>query len=558
MSDASDVNLERNKVVEDSELRRRLQLLKERFNDGNIKIAVHLADGFDESFGKVRYGSDGEIDLSTVDGRIRSMAMAASMMQDREDTKSAATLAEIQQAYFDRITSMFEDVYNVMLKHDQHPQSVSWALSRDDEHVKANYPLIEPFVDELAQFWEVMSEPVRYHLQDLEALKGVFGGDLFPSYERNIASSSGLYLDTIVLTDPFMNTRDLFSRWPKEESVRMFLKHGLQLMNYRSLALAETANPIVAILPFESALDENYRDSLFSAASKKAVIHAEKIFGQDFSNVEELSEFLSTFDTPDKVISKIVDQSRLLFDTEWTEPTESQILKAIHQTASVAGDHPGEVIFNQCFGRMSQATDISWKSLSLGGVPLIDAPTSWQYYNWSLEYDARRDANSNLPLHMSRGMQHLAATDLQWLGDIPPESLIELRKEGALDEIRQMLSSGVNEVVSLNPDNFFRSADKIYDNLEQAFSDHQRNIDKLRAKKWKFAGHDIGSWVVAGSIEVASVILGTPAWGLATAAISQVTDAPKLKDIPRKIKDLNQEGNQLSKSAVGMLFRHKS
>ena len=45
------------------------------------------------------------------------------------------------------------------------------------------------------------------------------------------------------------------------------------------------------------------------------------------------------------------------------------------------------MVFNHCFGRMAQATDISWKSASLGGVPLIDAPTSWQYYNWSLEYE---------------------------------------------------------------------------------------------------------------------------------------------------------------------------
>ena len=544
-------------MVEDSELRRRLKLLKQRLDDGKIKIAEHLADGFEDSFRKVRYGPDGEIDLATVDGRIRSMAMAIAMMQDREDTKQAASLAEIQEAYFNRITPMFGKVHKLMLEHDQHPQSVSWALSRDNEHVEANYPQIEPFVSELAEFWEVMSEPVRFHLQDIEALKGVFGGDLFPSYERNIASSSGLYLDTIVLTDPFMNTRDLFSKWSKDEAVRMFLKHGLQLMNCRSLILAETELPIVVVLPFESATDADYRESLLTAAGSKALSHANRLFGQSFTDLEELYGFLENMHDPSAVVEQLQDPSRLLFDTEWTGDPEAQIKKAISEYSELSGSHAGGVIFNQCMGRMSQATDVTWKSISLGGVPLIDAPTSWQYYNWSLEYDARRANESQVPLHMSRGMQRLADTDVQWLGAIPPESLIEIRKEGALEEIREMLSLGIEEMIALNPDNFFRTADKIYDNLESAFEEHQKKIDDLRAKKWRFAGHDIGTWFVAGTVEVAAAIFGAPAWGLASAAISQVSDAPKLKDLPGKAKKLNREGEELSKSAAGLLFKHK-
>ena len=402
-----------------------------------------------------------------------------------------------------------------------------------------------------------MSDPVRYHLQDLEALKGIFGGDLFPSYERNIASSTGLYLDTIVLTDPFMNTRNLFSRWEKGEAVRIFLKHGLQLMNYRSLVLAETTIPIVVILPFESATDPSYRDSLFNAAGSKALVHANRLFERSFSDVDELHSFLTTMPDPSELVEQLQDPSRLLFDSDWIGDPKTQLQRAIEEFGGISGSHAGKFIFNQCLGRMSQATDVSWKSISLGGVPLIDAPTSWQYFNWSLEYDAEKTDASRVPMHISRGMQRLAETDVQWLGAIPPESLIEIRKIGALDEIRGMLSAGVEEMVALNPENFFRTADKIYDNLELAFQEHQNKIDALKAKKWKFAGYDIGSWLVAGTVEVAAVIFGASAFGLASAAISQVTDAPKLKDLPGKAKKLRQESKELSKSAAGLLFRHK-
>lgn len=544
-------------MVDDTELRRRLEILKHRFEDGKIVIAEHLAQGFQESFGRVKCGEDGEIDLDTVDGRVRSMAMMAAAMNDRDEMKTAASLIDIQNAYYDRITPMFSEVHKMMHKYHGHPQSISSAFSRDEAHVNENYPLIAPFISELREFWEVVSEPVRYHLQDMRGLKGVFGGDLFPSYERNIASSTGLYLDTIVLTDPFMNSFNMFERWEKSEAVRMFLKHGLQLMNYRELAISDLSVPIVVILPFESAHNEHYRDSLFNASSAKAAAHAEKLFGRNFQDLNDLRDFLESYKTPDEISAVLTDKTRLLFDTEWEGDPATQIERAMKEFAPMMGDTVADLILGQCLGRMSQATDVAWKSLSLGGVPLIDAPTSWEYYNWSLEYGAERDAVTDVPLHITRGMQRLAQTDMEWLGDIPPDALIEIRKQGALDDMREMLSGGVEDVAALNPGNFFRSADKIYDNLEAGFAAHQKAIDDLRAKKWKFAGRDVGSWVVAGSVEVAAAIFGTPAWGLASVAVSQFTDAPKIKDIPKLAKELRREGQALSRSAAGLLFKHR-
>ena len=544
-------------MEDDEELRRRLKLLREKFDDGQIQIAEHLADNFNQSFNAVRMSPDGTIDLSSVDGSIRSMALAVTMVEDRQEIKSAASLAEIQKGYFERISHMFDVPFNLMLKHGANPYSISRMMLDDEQYVEKNYSLIEPFISDLEEFWGAVSEPLKYHLQDTSSLKGVFGGEIFPSFGRNIASSTGLYLDTIVLSDPFLKSRELFKRWAKRKAVQNFVDLGTQVMGYKDLATADTDFPIVVILPFDSALDNSFRESLVSVASNKALFHASILFGRKFSEFEELKEFLSALADPIRVTELLADPSRLLFDTEWKGNPAAQITRAIEKYTPMVSGHPGQLILEQSLSRMMQATDVSWQSSSVGGVPLIDAPTSWQYYTWSLEYGAVRDKKTDLPLHVSRGMQRLANTDMQWLGDIPPDALIEMRKEGALDEIRAMLSSGVEEVANLNPDNFFRTADKVYDNIENAFLDHQAKINELKSKKWKFAGSDIGSWVVAGSIEVASAFMGTPAWGIAGFAVSQVTDAPKLKDIPKKASDLKRESHELSKSASGLLFKHK-
>ena len=272
-------------MVDDAELRRRLALLKQRLSDGKMVVSEHLRDGFEESFGAVRYGPDGEIDLSTVDGRVRSMALMVAVMDDREQVKNAASLVDVQRVYFRTIEANFGDLYERMITDGASPHQISSALARHPENVEHFYPVISEFMTWLTEFWESVGDVVSYHLQDMNVTKGVFGGDLFPT--DNIASTCGLYVDTIVLTDPFMNCRSLFPRWSKEEAVRYLLKNAMNVLSYKELALADLPTPIVVILPFESSFKQDQFDTIAEWAKDGALIHAGKIFGRRHRRGEE-------------------------------------------------------------------------------------------------------------------------------------------------------------------------------------------------------------------------------------------------------------------------------
>jgi hypothetical protein len=205
-----------------------------------------------------------------------------------------------------------------------------------------------------------------------------------------------------------------------------------------------------------------------------------------------------------------------------------------------------------------QATDLLLKSRFLSGIPLIDAPTSWEYFNWKLEYNSAIEPESNIHLHMVKGLQRAAKTDEEWLGNIPPDAIIEMRKVGAFEEIRSVLSTGVNELSQANPTNFFRSSDKIIDNIRDAFERHMKEVKGLRAKKIQFAGYDIGSMIVAGAIDIASIATGTPTFGAASFAVNQLVDSPKLREIPSRFRELKNADSELRKSPMGLLFKHKS
>jgi len=259
-------------------------------------------------------------------------------------------------------------------------------------------------------------------------------------------------------------------------------------------------------------------------------------------------------------VSAIREPSRVLFDTEWEGTLQEKLQRATtdQHAKLLQTSNPGIIVASQAVGRMSVCNELLLKARGLRGTPIIDAPTSWQYLVWKLEYDAAgAEREMNLPdLHVVRGLQALAENEMTWLGRVPPDALIEVRQSGAIKEIREILGKGVDQLASANPVNFHRTSDRVFDNIHAAFEDHRRAIDLLTSKKWKFAGSDVGSWLVVGSLAVTAAATGLPVWGLAAIAADQLLDAPKLKDIPKSIAELAKESQKNKQSPVGMLFRY--
>lgn len=540
-------------------LRWRLEVLKAKLEAGEIVIAEHLAEDFEKSLKAVKYQADGQIDLGTVDGRIRSMALAAAMAHNRQAEKDAVSLTDISNIYFEVIEKNFGTFRDEAKRKGLDAHQFATLVSRNSPSVGEIAPIIPEFLELLEQFWTDATDASHYHIQDLTASKAVYGGDLFPSYQQNLASTVGLYIETIVLSDPFWNSRHILRSLSDEERTYYIVKHSINLLNYRDLATVDLKNPIVVITPFKSSVDENELEFLRQITQTDALKHAEALFGRPFETVEELWEFGGKLTTAEAVVSAVVNQERLLFDTDWDGTKEEQVARALKsEWATMTGDaNPGHMVVGQCFGRMGQASDLLLKSRFLMGTPLIDAPTSWQYFNWKLEYNSALDEDNLTHLHMVKGLQHVSETDAQWLGNIPPAALIEMRKEGAFEEIRSVLSQGVAEIAAEKPAGYFRSSDKIVENIRDAFDRHKAEIDELTKKKIKFAGFDLGSLLAVGAVEIAAAITGTPLFGVGAYAASQLVDAPTLKQLPERFRTLKNAHVELKKSPMGLLFKHK-
>ena len=542
-------------------LRQRLKILQEKFEKGQIRFHEGLA--VKESLLAVRTEPDGEIDLSTVDGLVRSLALAIAGTHDRKELKKLSSLSEIQNMYFEFVERNFADLNKIMVETGLPPGDLCNRLIRDPDVIEEANKNLQEFLPAVNEFWEKVGEIAHVHVEDMHGnIKGVYGGDFFPAHNQNIASKCGIYTDTIILSDPFLRSRHVFEWFSKEDQAYYLMKHGLSILQYRQLACSDIEIPIVVILPDRTALQEEEKEFCGRLGQDDALIHSGKLFGRKFESVEDLVEFAKSLDTVEKTLAEIRDGSRVLFETDWGGNPSAQLQEALehpdfrYYRLCGGTESPGFMLATQAIAKLSIANELLVKSRRLNGMPIVDVPTSWRYLVWKMEYDAARteQKTNTHNLHVVRGLQELAGGEMEWLGNIPTDALIEIRRQGAMEEIREILGNGINDLINSNPDNFHRSRDKVFDNIHQAFAQHRKKIKNLREKQWKFAGKHIGSFLVQGSLEIAAAAIGTPVWGLAALMADQLLDMPKLKNIPQSIRDLVVETNKIHKSPVGMLF----
>jgi len=536
-------------------LRRRLKLLKKEFDAGNVVLNADLK--VIDSLKAVRYGADGEVDLNTVDGLVRSLALAVEGIHYREETKKIISLQDLQRGYFQNIESLFGSLYEDMKRARVAPFQVGTGVSRDPEGMRIFSKAIPDVLAWAENLWKEAHEIAHTHAEDLDGLKGVFGGETFPQGYKNIVSCTGIYIDTNILPDPFLRSKIVLTGADRAMAVRTLVTNALSLLHYKEAALAELEVPIVAIIPDLLFLDRYMYRQVKSAAAEDTLSHLKTIFGIQFANLEEAQHFTGKLETPADVVRRVVDPSRLIFDLDDRAPVESQIENYIATYLKPSGYQmgAGQAVLLSTIGRMSQANDLLFRSARLRGVPIIDAPTSWQYFNWKLSYGSERhDPEMHFRLHMTKALQSAASGEMEWLGAVPVKVLVEMRKHDVLPELRSILSSGVKELIDLRPDNFYRTSDQVVDNMQKAFDEHRKKLSALTGKKWRFAGVELASCIVKGAVQVASAC-GVPVVSLVNVALDQAVDVPKMKQIPGRIRALRHETKELRSSAVGMLFQ---
>lgn len=541
----------------------RVFLLKEQLEAGKIRFAnQELADGFRRSYEAIRLRPDGKVDPTSLDGRIRASTLALVAMKQREDAKKSLSLLQVQEEYFAFLFREFGWLYDQMKEAKVTPSAAAEITSRHDNMMQNLSEALPEMVDAVREFWSSVGEAAGYHLQDSRQLKAVFAGDIFPAHWENAVSTAGLYVDTIILPCPITRLGTMLKAAPSDRIVKLIIKHVLTAMTYRDIALADVDPPIAMIVPNPDDADDEDRKGLILRATPAICAHAKYLFDRTFEGIEDLQEFCVHLKTVDQVMKELKRPDRLIIDTEWGKDPVQQLSMSLkensHFLSGMGEPNAGFHVFASSIGRMPQAMGAQQAANHFGGSPFINAETSWLHFTWLLEYQGKPredDMTNRHSMHVVRALASEAHNNLEWLGNVPPETVLEIRKRGLADELRELLGLGVSNLIGINPDNYFRTADQVVDNLDSAFRKHQQALVEARQKKLSLYGIDVGACAATGAVAVAAALTGSATLG-AISGVLGVAGLPNLKDIKTKFKQISAEDKARRESPTGLLFRH--
>lgn len=130
-----------------------------------------------------------------------------------------------------------------------------------------------------------------------------------------------------------------------------------------------------------------------------------KAFGRNFANEDELSTYMKAITDFKSLENLLKEKGRILYDTEYNKlPFQEHISKGVHMDGALEKEvfeklGIGDRIQLDMYGRMMQANELLVKATNFKAVPVLDAPTSWQYLLWKYEYDQERSrvANPEIP-----------------------------------------------------------------------------------------------------------------------------------------------------------------
>lgn len=456
--------------------------------------------------------------------------------------------------------AFFENPYQQMVKNHVTPHQIAISMAETPSLVNATTKEAPETKKMITDFWQKCSPIIEVYLQEMKGLKAMYGGDIFPLFDSNILSKAGLYVETTVLPDPMLRTISFFEYMKPKEAVYYFCKHAIAAYSLKDIILAEIDPPIAIIANDYVPIDAEKTDFLQSLSQQDMLTHLGTAFGKEFKSEEELDEFLKSINSINSLEESLNEPEKILFDIDWKDlDFKKRWEKAMaldvntFQSDTISSFPVGQRVKLNAMGRMFQSNELLFKSTHLSSIPIIDAPTSWQYFLWKYEYDQKASKEVNPDLKNLMLVNALQNNKLTWLGNVPSEALIKLRMEGYLNDLRELFSKDIAQINTADEKTYQETVSNIIGNINQEFYKHMTAVKKNSTGAKKFLGFDIAPWLVTGSISITAASTGNIPLSMLAVGASLI-GVSSGRDIWKKGKEIIKEKTTLKRSPVGILF----
>lgn len=378
--------------------------------------------------------------------------------------------------YFQLIDSFFGSIKHYLDK-------------KDDSHIElsekiVNYPFVSDLISdaisdidiEIEKFWkDNIKQVIQYTIQQ-DSLKCLFSGDISPVILENFIKKTALYIDTVILPDPIYNLT-LFHQQMKIDKkyyLKLMIKHVFNIWKLKDVILSDTDNKIILILPINlSLIHPEKRKKIIINANKNFLIYSNKIFQQDFNNMESFYNFIEKMTSINVIYNKIKD-SKITPNIFKQAESFNKFLTDIGKAAKLAGYNKNNSVGGQ-FATYLQSQFIRVQEHKyfcniLKAEPIYDYELPWFFFNYELgglDMDAAI-ANS------------LQKEKFNWINNVPIDVIKVFRMEERLDYMRTILRKGITDLKAKNDQDLIDTGEQLQKNLKEAFNKQKSEIVLLQ------------------------------------------------------------------------------
>ena len=471
-------------------------------------------------------------------------------------------LMHIQNDYFDILEGHFCQAFRHMQGSEAGPDQAAARMAQRRDFINEWEKTKEVFLEDIQAFWDTNAEMVYTRIREMKSLKLIFSGEISPSSSSNIIGSLGLYVDTIVLPDPMLRIGILFNLMPVSQQIRYLLRHVLNMMSCRDLALADVEPPILVIAPDPNVLESNNQLFLSSMAESDALFHFERLFDRPFPTKGSLDTFLESISTPEELMNELRRPELLLFDVHWEEPLEAQIRryqKGARKRFNIGISEKGfaKRIYPVALGRMLQVNDAIFKSMKYQATPFMNDPTLWQYLIWKYRYDAERLGQPEDEGHagvMPVTLQVNGEMSLQLITGMPGDVLIRMRRQETMSDFRSVLRGALLEIREADASIVKETTRQAIVRIEKAFTTQEDFIHGVLSRNKPLFHGKIFPWVTPYRVSMTAAFEGNLPLTIFNAS-QHLKDLPAGKDLWKKGKALMKGADTLQRLPPALIFR---
>ena len=384
--------------------------------------------------------------------------------------------------------------------------------------------------------------------------------------KRNVASiseflrKSCLYADSIIVQD---NIFQQLLHWKQNQrrywDFNYIIDYSIEMIRLEHLFSDDTENAICVLAPPNKWIIENNNldDTHYQLMCKSTTIYANEELNKQFSNIEELREFLCNIKDDNHFFNLI--KSKKLYSQDDT-PISKKYLEDIHRMKESYDYKDDKSLVYETFLHAQNSGRISDLLINgrLGTTPVTDYKTTWNSIKWLIEHD-----NSEIFKHLKEKIvtkdvgiiNALQQEELNWLGNIPINKIKIMRERGELGDLRHLLSDNIHTIENVSDEEFVEVGKKVKYNIEQAMRKHSAKVQDLNEKYRRRYNIGIGSVIVAGTLGVTSALF--PPFAVAAGIAAGLTGSGGSFITVKGYMEKREEINELKRKPVAMLFDAK-